>query len=212
MTKFIHWAGIFSISSGFLMVAFWYLYALVLPYQDLSTSLSILVLDKDWVWVNVLGVAGASLGLVGIMGLYLSIMEMTSGWSLFAFLTAFFGTLFLLATLLWDTIIWPILARHDASLLDFDGPIYRSPAFLGFFIAAGLIYAVGYLALGIILFRSGVYPPWAGLMLAVGAPLFGMGAMFGVYQVIPRSIGITLMGAAQIWIGIVMLYWERSGR
>jgi len=209
MSKLIHWTGTFSIISGSLMIAYWYLYALVLPYQELSATFSILPLDKDWTWVNMLGVMGASLGLVGLFGMYLSIAETSSNWNFVAFLTAFLGTLFLCATLIWDTIIWPILARHDASLLDFNGPIYPNKLFLGFFITAGLLYAVGYLWFGIALYNSEYFPNLVGLILAIGAPLFGLGPLFGIHQVIPRSIGITLMGSAQIWIGFIMFNWKK---
>lgn len=51
----------------------------------------------------------------------------------------------------------------------------------------------------------GVLPGIAGILLAVGAPTFGLGSMFGKCQVYPRSVGVTLMGVALIWIGFGIL-------
>jgi hypothetical protein len=107
--------------------------------------------------------------------------------------------------MLWDTILWPILVRQDDGLLDFQGPIYTSRSYLPFFILAGLIYSLGYILVGIGIAQSGVLPRLAGYLLAIGAPTFGLGTLFGKYQVYPRTLGITLMGISLIWIGIVML-------
>jgi len=107
--------------------------------------------------------------------------------------------------MLWETVLWPILVKHDESLLDFQGPIYTSKTFLPFFIVAGLIYSLGYVLVGIGIVQAGALPRIAGILLAVGAPTFGLGSMFGKYQVYPRSIGVTLMSLALIWIGLGML-------
>lgn len=204
MSNFLKFSGFVNVTAGTLLIVFWYLYAILLPYTQLSDTLSILVLDKDWGFVNILGVAGSLLGLLGLVGLYLKIIDVSGRLGLAGFVLAFLGTALLLGTLLWDTILWPILANHDASLLDFTGPLYTSKTFVPYFIAAGLVYAAGYLLFGIAIARSGLFPAWGGVLLAVGAPLFGLGAMFGKLQVYPRSVGITAMGIALVWLGYLM--------
>lgn len=205
MTNFLKVSGYTNIAAGLLLLAFWYLYAILLPYAQLTNSLSILVQDKDWVFVNILGVTGTLLGMVGLVGLYLRIGDASGGLGLAGFVLVFIGTALLLGTLLWDTIVWPILVQHDPSLLDFSGPIYTSKIFVPYFVTAGLVYALGYVLFGIAIARSGMLSSWGGVLLAVGAPLFGMGALFGKMQVYPRSIGITAMGAALIWLGLQMV-------
>ncbi len=111
----------------------------------------------------------------------------------------------LLGTMLWDTILWPILVRHDETLLDFQGPIYQSKSFLPYFIIAGLIYSAGYVLVGAGIMQSGVLPSTGGLLLAIGAPLFGLGSMFGKFQVYPRTVGVTLLSIGLIWIGLAMV-------
>jgi hypothetical protein len=204
MTKFIHFTGTANIAAGILLLGFWYLYALLLPYQKLSSTLAILVKDSNWGFVNLLGVLGSIAGLVGLIGIYLYVADDIGTTGLIGFLLAFIGTLLLTIPLVWDTILWPILTSHDASLLDFNGPIYTSKTFVPFFVLAGLVYSSGYIILGIVLVKSGVYPSWSSIFLAVGAPLFGLGAMFGKLQVYPRSIGITLMCIGLIWIGNII--------
>lgn len=202
--KFIQIAGLGNIGAGVLLLAYWYLYAILLPYGEITTSISILVLNRNWVWINVLGVVGSLLGLLGLVGIYSSMALSDWNWKTLGFSLALIGTAMLLASLCWDTIVWPALANHDPSLLDFQGPIYSSRLFVPFFITAGLIYSAGYLLFGIAAAKSGLYPYWGGMLVAIGAPLFGLGSMFGKYQVVVRSIGITMMCIGLLWLGGVM--------
>jgi hypothetical protein len=204
MQKFLNITGTANITAGILLSAFWYLYALLLPYQELENTLAILVTDKHWVLVNVLGVLGSLAGLIGLTGIYIKAADGIGTTGMLGFILAFLGTMLFTATLLWDTIIWPILAKFDPILLDFQGPIYISKTFFSFFIIAGIIYAIGYVLLGITLAKSGVYPYWGSIMIAVGAPLFGLGNLFGKLQVYPRTIGITLFCIGLIWFGRIL--------
>ena len=204
MATFIQWAAIGNIIAGVLLLAFWSLFAILLPYRRLSDTLSILVLNRYWIPVNALGVAGAIFGLFGLVGIFASLGENLSGLDLIGFILAFLGTVLIIGTLLWDTIIWPILANHEPSLLDFQGPIYSSKTFLPFFITAGLVYSVGYLLFGLAITNSTTFPAGAGWLLAIGGPLFGIGPMFGNWQVIVRTVGIVLLSVGLIWLGFIM--------
>ena len=108
--------------------------------------------------------------------------------------------------MIWESILWPILVNHDRNLLDFQGPIYTSKTFVPFFVIAGLVYSVGYILVGIGIIQAGILPQNIGYLLAIGAPTFGFGSMFGKFQVYPRSLGVTLMSAGLIWIGLIMLF------
>ncbi len=204
MQKYLSLFGYANILTGILLLAFWYLYAILLPYQKLDTTLSILVVNKNWTFVNILGVSGSVIGLLGLVGILIKGGETFNTLGVIGFILAFVGTVLLTGALLWDTVIWPILVSHDSSILDFQGPIYTSKTFVPFFVVSGIIYSAGYIILGIAMVKSGVFPSWASIMLAVGAPLFGLGSMFGKLQVYPRSVGITLFGIGLIWIGYLI--------
>ena len=208
MKSFIQWSAYFNIASGILMLAFWYLYAILLPYGKLSTTLSILVLDRNWVFVNVLGTTGSMLGILGLVGLYISLGEHASKLASLGFVIALIGGVLMFITLARDTILWPIIADHDPSLLDFSGPIYTSKTFLPFFIFSGVLYTIGHVMFGLSLGYSPLFPALAGHLLAWGALLFGLGAATGGLQVYIRSIGITGLSAGLIWLGMVMLRLE----
>ncbi len=123
MQQFIRWSGISNITAGVLLLFFWYLYALLLPYAQLSTTLAILVENRYWVFVNILGVAGTLISLIGLFGIYAHAADKLPQSGLIGFIIAFVGTILLLATQIWDTVLWPILVNHDEAL-----PPYPSEA------------------------------------------------------------------------------------
>jgi hypothetical protein len=176
----------------------------LLPYGQLSTTLSLLVLDKDWTFINILGSLGALLGIVGLVGIYTSMADDLPRGATAGFIIALIGGVLMFTALLRDTVMWPILASHDPSLLDFNGPIYSSKTFLPFFIFSGIVYAAGHVLFGLSVATSDLYPTWAGHLLAWGALLFSLGSLFGKLQVYPRSIGITALSVGLIWIGWLM--------
>ena len=202
---FISISAFLNVISGLALLIYWYAYAVFLPYGQLSTTLSILVKNRNWQWINALGVLGALAGLLGQAGIYIIQLPNSNWFAGIGYYVAALGTALLVGTMLWDTILWPILVKHDASLLDFQGPIYSSKIFLPFFIASGLIYSAGFILVGIGIVQLNILPVAAGYLIAIGAPLFGLGAMFGKFQIYPRSVGVTLMAVGLIWLGLAMV-------
>jgi hypothetical protein len=198
-------SGFLNIFAGVTLLIYWYAFAIFLPYRELSSTLAILVKNKNWAWINTLGVVGATAGLLGQAGIYWIQSANSNLYASIGFYLASTGTTLLIGTMLWETILWPILLKYDESLLDFRGPIYTSKTFFPFFITAGLVYSVGYVLVGIGIIQAEVLPRTAGILLALGAPAFGLGAMFGKAQVYVRSLGVTLMSIGLIWLGFVML-------
>lgn len=204
MKLFVQLSGYFNIASGILLFLFWYLYAILMPYSQLDTTLSLLVLNKNWTLVNMLGSLGALLGTVGLVGIFIHMQDQLSKMATWGFVIALIGTILMFISLVRDTLVWPILARHDPSLLDFTGPIYSSKTFMPFFIFSGVVYSIGYVLFGLAIANSGLYPVWAGHLFAWGALLFGLGAAFGNLQAYIRSVGITGLSAGLIWLGYLM--------
>lgn len=203
--SFILISGLLNLAGGVLLLVYWYAFAIFLPYGKLSDTLAILVENRNWTWINSLGALGALCGLLGQAGIYVLQMENPSLASSIGFFVAVAGTTLLIGTMLWESVLWPILVKHDRNLLSFQGPIYTSKTFFPFFVIAGLIYSAGYILVGIGIIQAGLLPKFTGYLIAIGAPTFGFGSMFGKYQVYPRSLGVTLMSAGLIWIGLIML-------
>jgi hypothetical protein len=176
-----------------------------MPYGQITSTIAILVKNTNWTWINALGVFGALTGLLGQAGIYLYQQASANAFASVGYYVAVAGTTFLIGTMLWETILWPIIVKQDETLLEFQGPIYTSKTFLPFFIAAGLLYSLGYVFVGIGIINAGILPRLAGYLLAVGAPLFGLGAAFGKLQAYVRSVGVTVMSVGLIIVGVYMI-------
>ena len=205
INSFINIGGYLNVIAGVSLLVYWYAFAIFMPYRQLSTTLAILVKNQNWKWINALGAFGALMGLLGQAGIYVAQSASMNMYASIGFYVATTGTTLLIGTMLWETILWPILVKENEALLSFQGPIYQSKGFFPFFIVAGLIYSMGYVLVGIGIVKVGVLPSIAGILVAVGAPTFGLGSLFGNYQVYIRSLGITLMSAGLIWLGVEML-------
>jgi hypothetical protein len=203
--EFIRIGALRNLLAGIALPAYWYAFALFMPYGELSTTLALLVKNRNWSWINALGVLGALAGVLGQAAIYVIQAPEADGYVTIGFYTAAAGTTLVIGTMLWETVLWPILVAHDEKLLDFQGPIYASRTFIPFFITSGVVFAAGYVLVGIGIARAGVLPAAAGTLLAIGGPAFALGSLFGKAQVYPRSLGVTLMSVGLIWLGVAML-------
>lgn len=175
------------------LLTFWYGYALLLPFGKLNQGIWHLAVDPKWTPVNLSGVAGTVLASAGLI-VYSWSEELTGG-GFVGVVLAVGGLQLLGANLVWESLIWPVLAKRQPDLLRFDGPLYGSRLLLGFFAVAGVMFAAGYITIAVSVW--GAVPSWAAVGLGVGAPLFVLGPLFGPAQVVVRSIGITFLAVSQ---------------
>lgn len=194
-----------NLLSGALLLGYWYGYVIFLPYGELTDTLAILVRQPEWTVLNALGALGALVALVGLVGWYVPAMERLGRLGGRGFLVALLGGALLLGPMLWDTILWLPLTRHDESLMRFDGPIYSSALFVPFFITAGLLWSLGYALLGFATYRAKIGSRLAALGVVWGAPLFALGSLAGPYQAVPRTIGMSFLALGLMGIGAGLL-------
>ena len=209
LVKLIRWSGLANIAAGLLLTAYWFLFALLMPYSKLTNSLAPLIRDGDYIWINILGVIGAITGLLGLIGIFLRQVEEISGVGIAGFLLGFSGTVMFTGQLMWETFVWPVLFLFDPSVFEFDGLLYSNPLFLGILVVLGTAFGIGLLLFGIATARAGVLPRVPAWEIAIGAPLFSLGALAGPLQVVVRTLGLIFYVIGLVWIGTVMWREER---
>ncbi|HLE29114.1 MAG TPA: hypothetical protein VI793_13400 [Anaerolineales bacterium] len=203
-SNLIRWSGLANILSGVSLALFWFSFPLLLPLQDLRSNYVNLVLDSDWVTVNALDIIGITLGLLGLIGLYAKQVEKAGILGFVGFLLTFIGLALLEGIAFYETFIWPVLAVQAPTLLSFQGPLYTNTTFL---LGSGLglmTNGVGIILFGAAMLRAGILPRWGVLLLTVGAPLYGFGALFGELAIVLRSIGVALYAVGLAWLGYTL--------
>lgn len=182
-----------NVAAGICLLAFWFGYALLLPFDRLRDGVWHLAVNRWWVPINLLGVTGTVLASSGLI--LISWTQDFTTVALVSVLVAVAGLQLLGGNLAWESVVWPVLARENHSILAFDGPLYRSRALLGYFAVAGILFAVGYSLLGATIGPD--YPVAVRVGLGIGAVLFAVGSMAGRYQVVVRSVGICMLTVSQ---------------
>jgi hypothetical protein len=102
---------------------------------------------------------------------------------------------------------FPILAARDPELLALDGPLLTSPATIGLGVLI-LGWPLGLALLGVAGARARVFPPAAGILLAVSGPAYL--ALAGPFVPILGVLSGVALGAAQVWWGWMMWRSTRS--
>jgi len=204
MNLFIRLAGICNIIFGSVFIIYWIAYGIALPVRELKTSIVPLVSDPDWVWVNTVGITSTLFGIIGLTGLHYIQIDKKKFYGTIGFFLAVLGLIFLGGQLLWETFVWKILVNSQSNLLNFDGPVFTNKPLLGVMITGGLAFSIGYLLIGFACRLVDKLPNFGIQLFILGAPLFGLGPLFGPLQQIVRTVGIILFAAGIIWTGFRM--------
>lgn len=83
-----------------------------------------------------------------------------------------------------------------------------TPVGLWQLVGTSLVFSVGYVLLGVAIYRAGVLPRGAGALLAVGGPIVAFSPPIGIMAVL--VVGHTLLGAGLVWLGYAMFSPTRA--
>ena len=188
LSNLVRWSGLAAMAGGALYALFLFFHP---PNEPSGMD------DVLWVPVHVVWLVSIVLVLLGLVGLYVRYADQTGSLGLAAFVVAFLGNTLLVAGSFIDAFVIPVLALKFPVVFE-DPPVPLSIALS----LTYLLFVLGYVLLGTAIVRSGVLPRWAGLMLAVGAPLFAV----GVATVQPLTVvGAVLFGVGWAWLGYMMV-------
>ena len=171
----VRWAGLLAMAAG------------------VSTFLSPILHPDDpgsaaWVPVHLLSFATLIAVLLVLVGIFVRQLPRSGRLGLAGFLAAFVGTSMMLME-----------GREHLFSHDFG---QGTPVGLWQLIATSLVFSVGYILLGVAIFRAGVLPRGAGVLLAVGGPIVAFSPPIGIQAVL--LVGHTLFGAGLAWLGYAL--------
>jgi hypothetical protein len=204
MKRFVQVSGYFNIIFGAIFLIYWSLYGLFLPFEAYSESIIPLVTDPDWVWINSLGAFAPLFGIVGVAGIFYIQKDHGKWGAIAGFILTLFGLTLVSAQMFWETYIWKIISVSHPEMLSYDGPLYNNAVLFSVMVTGAVIFSIGYFLLGIYSRNIETLPSLGLQLLIIGAPLFGLAALFGPIQQIIRIIGIAGLSSGLIIVGIRM--------
>ena len=188
--------SLFSSTGGIGLIIWWLMTPLFLPVADSTNNFQAMILDKDWVFINLIGLVSVILIALGFPGFYLKEFDKLNKSGFIGVILASTGLILFACIQYYETLIWPAAAEIDPELLDIKGALVSGNSH----VAAGLLVSGAFLGLGYILFgisalRSKSFPKLPVWFLIVGAPVFGNGILFPI-----RTLGLILFSAGTIWL------------
>jgi len=194
--KFFRWIGIAAMTAGALFIA-----RQALHPSDVLES----VTTTRWLIVQVFSIVMGTLAVMSISGIYAKQAHKTGFFGFIGYLL--FSAFFTIATALYfmEAFIFPTLVDIAPKYVEgLQGLVTSQPSTvdLGTFPVAytvtGIAYLLGGVLFGISIFRAGIFPRWAGGLLAIGAIIIILDA--AVPHPADRALALPV-GIAFMWLG-----------
>jgi len=163
-----------------------------------------------WSIAHGLHFLGATLVLVGLVGLYLWQAPRLGRLGLAGFVVAFVGTAMFVGTGMITVFVWPMVAREAPQAVALGGAMFDRPSLVALGLTAVTV-TVGYVLFGLTMLRAGLAPRWMTVVWVVGA-VTGMipPQPLGPLPWAGLVLGGVLFGAGAALLGYTV--WSRGGR
>jgi len=180
------------------LLMWWFSMPIFLPIADATEHFQNLILDSNWVFVNVIGLCSVLLLTLGFPGFYMKNYEKFNKLGFYGLIIASIGLILFTSIQYYETLLWPAAAKINPELLQINGAIVSGD--LGVvvgLISSGAFLGIGYILFGISALQINSYPKIPLWFLIIGAPVFGNGIAFPI-----RTIGLLLFCIGTIWLSI----------
>ena len=200
--------GISLILGSVFLLAYSILFPLLLPMNNMLTDFTSLVLNPNWIWITVVAFAGILLMIFGFAAVYSKLYAESGLAGLLGFICIEIAYIFQACKVTWEIFLWPVIASNQMSLfLLRDFVIKNSAPVAAFRWIAGLTILFGIILFCIALIRSKNFPKIGGILIFIGAFLYGLGPLLSV---IAAMAGIFILSIGCTMIGMNLMK-ERAG-
>lgn len=195
LTQLKNWFFYVNIFGAILLLLWWFSMPVFLPVFEASEDFSRLVLDKDWMWVNLVGLLAVLMLIFGFV-YYLYGFEKFSRLGFVGIILSLLGLMLYACIQYYETIIWPAAGVLYPDLVTVEGALVSGDlGVMAGLLVSGAVLSLGYILFGISALKVKTFPKIPVWMLIVGAPLFGIGLAFML-----RTIGAILFAVGTIWL------------
>ncbi len=196
ITGIIKTEGLLSIIGAVGLFVWWIFMPVFLPIADSSENFKNLILDNNWVQINLIGLISTIFLTLGFAGFYIKYYEKFNKLGFIGLIITLVGLVLFTSIQYYETLLWPAAAKVNPELLQVKGALVNGDLK----VAAGLITSGAFLGIGYILFGISAlqmkeYPKIPVWFLIIGAPIFGNGIAFPI-----RTLGLLLFCIGTIWL------------
>jgi hypothetical protein len=195
--------GVSLILGSVLLLAYSILFPLLLPMSEMLTDFTLLVLNPNWLWISLVVFIGVMMMIFGFVAVYSKLFAESGLTGLVGFIFIEIAYILQACKVTWEIFLWPVIASNQTSLFLLKDFVIKNSALVVTFreIASITIFA-GIILFCIALIRSKSFPKLGGILIFIGAFMYGLGpllsvivAMAGIFIL---SIGCTIIGLSLI--------------
>jgi hypothetical protein len=196
-TRLIRWSGAALAVAGILAALSFLFHPLVPELGDMQTP--------RWLAAHALSGIAFIFMLPGFAGLYAHVAEKSGALGLAGFVLVSIASALMGGLLLFvESVLLPVASTNPAfvSLTDPASEVYRGTLALPLFLGTSLLFAVGFVLLGMTVVRSSSLPKLAGYLLIAGGVFFSLPVP--PVPVLFNTTGMVLLGAGLANVGYAL--------
>jgi hypothetical protein len=188
--------SLFSLTGGIGLLLWWFLMPIFLPVAESSNNFQAMILDNNWVFINVIGLVSVIFIALGFPGFYLKEFEKFNKSGFVGIVLATVGLILFACIQYYETLIWPAAAQINPELLKVNGALVSgNNHVVAGLLVSGVFLGLGYILFGISALHTKSFPKLPIWFLIIGAPVFGNGILFPI-----RTLGLILFSIGTIWL------------
>lgn len=178
------------------LIIWWFSMPVLLPITDSVENFKNLILNANWIPINILGLVSVFLLTLGFPVFYLTSYDKFNKLGFYSLLIVLTGLILFSCIQYYETIIWPAAAQINPDLVQLKGALVSgdNAVKIGLLIS-GIFLGLGYILFGVSALKTKEFSNTSLWLLIIGAPLFGNGIVFSI-----RTFGIVLF-----CLGTIML-------
>ena len=182
-----------------LLLIYSILFPLLLPVHEMGHDLTTVILNPNWIWIAVVAFAGIILMVFGFTAVYSKLYAESGLVGLLGFIFVVIAYILQACQVSWEIFLYPVISSNQASTFLFRDFIIQHNSLVGVFrgIAGSTIF-IGIILFCIALVRSRSFPKLAGILIFIGAFLYGLGPLVSVLLAIAGifilSLGCSILG------------------
>jgi hypothetical protein len=182
-------------------ICLWYF---VLPYNGSIENYSVMILDDNWVIINIILWLGTGIGIFIFFSLLYSVKQKIKKIGKAGLVLIIIAFLIQFSLYSWEAFIFPELIKiNQIKDAISNGIVISSNSINMLFGCFSLFYISGFLLFGISSIKNKVFPLYSILLIITGSAIYSFSFVFGGYV---GLLSFSLYLAGIFWIGIYLMY------
>jgi hypothetical protein len=196
--------GISLIAGSLLLTAYSLCFFTLLPFREMRIDYVSAILNPHWIMIALIAFIGVIAMLFGFTAAYSRLYEEAGLLGLVGYICVEIAYLLQACKVTWELCLYPVIAGNEASVVLFKESILKhSQLVVVFRSCATVSIFLGITLFCITLVRSKSFPRSAGILIFIGALLYGLGPMLSV-AVAMGGIIVLSIGCLQVGLRLIL--------